>query len=274
MEPSTEFGPGYTKNSWTVVERDTARRGQWLCRCVCGNIGSVVKHNLVSGKSTQCRVCADSKGPTINLVGRVFGALTVQAYVGYVGGTAHAKWKCVCACGTEHIASGANLRSGRVKACAVCGRKIGGAAAAKTNTARGTYAQNGRTTAARKRVKVGVNYTDQTNPWRHHASKVKDSAKRRGLPFGFADHFELALYLESIAPVTCPVTGERLEHGTKNHRALPVVDRIDNTLGYVRGNLQVISFMANAMKRDADFDTLVAFAGWIIDTHHREVLGK
>jgi hypothetical protein len=70
-------------------------------------------------------------------------------------------------------------------------------------------------------------------------------------------------YVESIWPADnmCPYLGVQMERGVSNAcRTSPTLDRIDPAKGYVEGNVQVISQMANAMKQDATPAQLVAFA--------------
>lgn len=93
---------------------------------------------------------------------------------------------------------------------------------------------------------------------------VKHRAINRGLEFN--------LTIEDIViPDVCPVFGYPLQvsrgdgHGGKYNS--PSVDRIDNTLGYVKGNIQIISNLANAMKSTASPEQLLLFADWVYRTY-------
>ena len=83
----------------------------------------------------------------------------------------------------------------------------------------------------------------------------KYCAKRRGI------YFDLK-YTDFELPEYCPILGMKLEYGTGhdgnayNHATL---DRIDNSQGYIPGNVMVVSRLANAMKNEASFDQLQTF---------------
>lgn len=66
-----------------------------------------------------------------------------------------------------------------------------------------------------------------------------------------ADNIEFDLSPEDIVvPLICPVMGLPLqfEKGISDH--LPSLDRIDNSKGYIRGNVRVISWRANYLKKN------------------------
>lgn len=79
-------------------------------------------------------------------------------------------------------------------------------------------------------------------------SMLRDAKKRvlsKGLDFSITKE-------DIIFPDICPISLLKLKVG---YRKLtpnsPTLDRIDNTKGYIKGNIAVISNRANAMKRDA-----------------------
>lgn len=87
---------------------------------------------------------------------------------------------------------------------------------------------------------------------------AQNRARVKGLP--------IDLKPEDIEiPEYCPVFGIKLERGAGRHQpSSPSLDRIIPELGYVRGNIQVISQKANAMKNNATNSELIMFAHWIL----------
>lgn len=83
----------------------------------------------------------------------------------------------------------------------------------------------------------------------------KYCAKRRGI------HFDLK-YTDFELPEYCPIIGIKIEYGAgsdgnaSNHASL---DRIDNTKGYIPGNVMIVSKLANTMKNEASFEQLQSF---------------
>ena len=83
----------------------------------------------------------------------------------------------------------------------------------------------------------------------------KYCAKRREIEFNLK-------YTDFELPELCPILGIKLEYGAGNDGNSPyhaTLDRIDNTKGYIPGNVMVISRLANAMKNEATFDQLHQF---------------
>jgi hypothetical protein len=51
----------------------------------------------------------------------------------------------------------------------------------------------------------------------------------------------------------------------------PALDRIDNTKGYTKNNIQVISHLANQMKASSTIEELVLFSKRILETFDKEI---
>ncbi len=66
---------------------------------------------------------------------------------------------------------------------------------------------------------------------------------------------------------TCPVFKTKFIINSKEKNKLykPSLDRIDNTKGYIEGNVAWISWKANTMKSDATREELKMFAEWIVN---------
>lgn len=91
---------------------------------------------------------------------------------------------------------------------------------------------------------------------------AKKRALKAGIPFDLTED-------DVFVPETCPVFGVRMVHNTGSKSGpgewSPSLDRIIPELGYVRGNVQVISFKANVMKQDASPEQLKMFAEWVLN---------
>ena len=97
--------------------------------------------------------------------------------------------------------------------------------------------------------------------------ETKYRAKKLNIPF------DLTLeYLISIAPNICPVFGTELSWGHQTGKILQTsasLDKIDPDKGYVIGNVQWLSNLANTMKSKATIEQLSKFADWV-KTNYRK----
>jgi hypothetical protein len=97
---------------------------------------------------------------------------------------------------------------------------------------------------------------------------AKRRAKENGKAFSITENdFEI--------PKICPVLGIPLYRGHKVMcRNSPTLDEVIVGRGYVEGNIQVISYRANAMKQDADAKELLKFSEWVQKTYGAKRLPK
>lgn len=90
--------------------------------------------------------------------------------------------------------------------------------------------------------------------------RLKKKATKFGIPF----NIEVS---DIIIPEFCPYLGAKLEFSnTGFHQPnSPSLDKIDPSKGYVKGNVEVISFKANFIKSDLTPEELARFARTILD---------
>lgn len=96
--------------------------------------------------------------------------------------------------------------------------------------------------------------------------RVKSRAALRGIPFDLTiDDFQI--------PDICPALGIKLELGDKQGGRFnsPSLDRIIPALGYVKGNVAVISRRANMIKTDAQLHELESIVEFMKSLHRPEV---
>ena len=90
---------------------------------------------------------------------------------------------------------------------------------------------------------------------RMHINACRHRAKKNGLDFNLDDD-------DFVIPDLCPILGLPLRRtwgGSGNEDLTPSIDRVDNALGYVKGNTMVISKKANRIKSDMTLQELESF---------------
>lgn len=98
----------------------------------------------------------------------------------------------------------------------------------------------------------------QTPEWRMH-QRAKVRAKERGMEFDI----EVS---DITIPDHCPILGIAVNMNSGRsgaYRNSPSLDRKDNSKGYIKGNIWVVSQLANAMKGAASIEELQKFADWV-----------
>jgi hypothetical protein len=109
-----------------------------------------------------------------------------------------------------------------------------------------------------------------------HRAKLLNAARRRSRKFGH----EFDLQKEDIPiPECCPVLGIKLcpsvGKGRKDINLLdasPSIDRIDSSKGYTKDNVQVISFRANNLKKDATAGEIQALVDYVETFHEANTM--
>jgi hypothetical protein len=93
--------------------------------------------------------------------------------------------------------------------------------------------------------------------------KAKRNARRRKCEFNLKPQ-------DVIVPEYCVYLGVALSYNKKdkNESFYFSIDRIDSTKGYVKGNVQIISILANTMKNSSSQEQLITFAKNIFKIHN------
>lgn len=105
----------------------------------------------------------------------------------------------------------------------------------------------------------------EENPIKYSCIQMVSSAHKRAKKFNLPFDIDTE-YLLSIAVERCPVFSKSLKYGGGSATDMsPSLDRIVPTKGYVKGNVQIISNLANQMKSSASAQELIQFADWIYE---------
>lgn len=101
------------------------------------------------------------------------------------------------------------------------------------------------------------------NPFQHKIYEAKKRAKQKNIEFNLNID-----YLKSIWTGICPIFNVNIFIGHKKNTLSDIniacLDRIDNTKGYIIGNVQFISKRANTIKNDSTFAQFKMLYDWYI----------
>ena len=109
-----------------------------------------------------------------------------------------------------------------------------------------------------------VNKKYERDPVKAHFNAIKCRALKEGIPFNIT--------LEDLEiPDVCPVLGINLtgwgENGKGGYKDnSPSIDKFIPFLGYIKGNVTIISFKANLLKRDGTLEEIGKLYEWMKHT--------
>ena len=101
------------------------------------------------------------------------------------------------------------------------------------------------------------------NQWKEKPLKTKilQRAKTRAVK----QNIEFSITEEDIyIPEKCPVFNTAFIYNDSDLSAS--IDKINPELGYIKGNIRIISNKANRMKSNASYEDLLVFSAWIQNT--------
>lgn len=174
-------------------------------------------------------------------------------------------WACVCGKETErrpalviggHTKSCGCRRVTRVRnpdpiPCVMCGKN------SNRQTKTGSFA-----TTCKPCYNSRKNHTNKRSD--HLYYRAKDRANKQGIPFTISKQ-------DVVIPEFCPILGVKLFSGSmKERNNSPSLDRIIPELGYVLGNIAVISHLANRIKNTGTAEEHRKIADWM-ESHLSQV---
>lgn len=116
------------------------------------------------------------------------------------------------------------------------------------------YAKNMRENNPQKIRDINVKSYRNKDPRIKVFQGCRQRAKARGI------YFDLKLE-DIVIPDTCPYLKVPFIIGTKeNYQYTHSIDRIDNSKGYVKDNVEIVTMKANSMKNNATNKELITFA--------------
>lgn len=211
----------------------------WRLRCICGyEFTRRASEHWYYAKQGKSKLCKNKHLHTDIIIGSRFGRLLVTSFHKSEISTSKGRQSrgfaiCDCACGTTGVqVLPEQLRSGEVQSC-------------------GCYLKE--STGDRFRTH-GKTDTREFDLW----TAAKERANKSGIPFDI----ELS---DIVIPDSCPVLGisidKRLGRGRRKPDS-PSLDKFIPEKGYVKGNVQVISWRANWLKNNGTVEEWIKIAKW------------
>jgi hypothetical protein len=205
-----EVGQVYEK--LTVIEK-RGKGFKWKCRCQCGKEIYCQASYLAAGRSKSCQFC---KGKVL-VPGQRFGRLVLIEKTRVIYTTLRLAWICKCDCGNTKTVLQTNLLKGFTVSCGCLHKE--------------------------KMAKINNRYFGRLSG--DHFSRIQRLARDRGYDLQVDMEFLWNLFLKQKE--ICALSNWPIHLGSKPTASL---DRIDNDLGYVAGNLWWVHKDINRMKND------------------------
>jgi len=232
---------GKKYGQWKILKREeNSNQGQkrWLCQCSCGSERIFTTSYLNSGQPTWCSDCREKykeeveKATIEKYLNKKIGDFVVIKYLGKNKYKSR-EWLCKCKCGNERIFRTSMLSgNGVVKAtqCKEC------------------YKQS---VELKNRV---YNYIPNRFWY-----KLLNVSKRRKKEINITKKYLYNIYEQQNKK--CALTGVDLYftdlRTNYNRYTNASLDRIDNSKGYIKGNLQWLEKRVNMMKQQYSQDEFI-----------------
>jgi len=153
-----------------------------------------------------------------------------------------------------------NIKYTRNRGCVKCELKYGKEKRDETRHGAGreTYLKERREYYSKNTFEI--NRRERTYSLKNIEKRLFSQSKKRAKKNNQEHSIEIG---DIFVPSHCPILNILLSVGVGGvHAGSPTLDRIDNTKGYLKGNVHVISHRANASKSDLTLEELVLMGKW------------
>jgi hypothetical protein len=205
----------------------------WKCRCDCNEEVFVTTGQLINGLKKSCGCLAIRFE---NLMGRRFGKLLVVEFVPYHKPgrkRCYASWRCLCDCGKSKIVRARHLKTG-TDSC-------------------GCY--------SKEKVSLSRRLPFGTSTRNRIISSYKSNARKRGIEYHLEDDETIALFMGNCHYCGSPPSNIACHKRCYGSFTYNGIDRIDNTKGYVKGNVVSCCSVCNVKKCKTSYED---FIQWIL----------
>lgn len=204
------IGQVFTKlTALEVVGKNKYNVNLWKCQCSCGNIKITPTNYLTNGGTKSCGCYRATLGRRMDLVGEKYNKLRVVSYSHKTENNSMAFYNCICDCGkTTTVAHGA-LRSGTTKSCGCLSHPRG--------EANPSYIH-------------GKSRTKVHSIW----ARMKDRCYNKNSP-DYSDYGAKGITVDDLFLKDFSAFYEEVGDAPSPSYSL---DRINYTLGYIKGNMR------------------------------------
>lgn len=227
----------------TVIEEvvDITKKNRQIvrCQCDCGNIHEALRCNILCGRTKSCGCMR--RGRPNDLIGKRFGKLVViDRFAKLVASKNEYHAVCKCDCGEEKTVLVRNLIGGRTTSCG-CRKdqyeKITG-----------------------KNSKRFTGYEEIPG---YLIARIKAGAESRKLEFSVDLEHLWKMFLAQDRK--CALSGKDICFGKYRSGAVTAsLDRIDNSKGYVVGNVQWVHKDLNIMRNRFDIEYFIEICRQVV----------
>ena len=225
--------------------RSGANLTNWLCRCDCGTELEVDTAHLERRAETGCG--CGRKSTTRDRAGERYGRLVAIEYVGTKTyrsgdpGSKQAMWLCQCDCGNQIVVASSNLHKDRTRGCG-CGR-----------------------TGPRERAyRLRTGYAPGEAAKKSIIKQYQYGAKYRDLEYALTEAELEVLIASDCHYCGCPPSNVRRPSPSGGEFVFNGIDRVDNALGYVAGNVVTCCTTCNRAKHAMPYAEFIAWLNRLV----------